>query len=282
MSDYIRTDIKISPFNEDAADLLAASLADIGYESFETDSGRLSAYVQAHAFSEDALKEALNDLPFEVSLSWTNEFIPHTDWNAEWEKNYFQPMVLAGGRCVVHSTFHQDFPQAEMEIVIDPKMAFGTGHHATTTMMVDHLFSLPLKGKKVVDMGTGTGILAIIAKKLGAASAVGIEIDPGAYENALENVALNGEEVEMRLGDVRQLDGIGDVDVFLANINRNIILADLSRYVSTLSRDGVLVLSGFYLSDVPLLERALSANGLTVRSITEQPGSWTSLLAIRP
>lgn len=279
MSDYYRLDLILNPYMKDAADLLAAFLADAGFDSFEELPDGIAAYAPEGEYSEEAVDEIIASFPIPVKISKQVEKIGHKDWNEEWEKNYFKPLVLAAGRCVVHSSFHTDYPEAELDIVIDPKMAFGTGHHATTSMMVDNLFSLDLKEKSLIDMGTGTGILAIIAKKLGAGNVFGIEIDPGAYENALENMTLNQVEFNLLQGDASLLEGMPQVDVFLANINRNIILADLDRYVKTLKNNGVLLLSGFYRADIPLIEAALSRYGMKIASISEEEGDWASIKA---
>lgn len=281
MSDYYKIRFNLTPYNSDAADLLAAFLADIGFESFvETESG-VDAYVQIPMFDTDTLEETLRDFPFDVEIGWEKEFIEQKDWNEEWEKKYFQPLLLGDGRCVVHSTFHTDYSPAPYEIIIDPKMAFGTGHHATTTMMANHLFKLDLKGKKVLDMGTGTGILAILASKLGAGEVTGIEIDPVAYENAVENASLNDAKIHLILGDSRKLENLNGVDVFLANINRNIILADLDRYVETLRDGGIILLSGFYKEDVAILEKALNSFGIRVNEVTELGDNWASIKGIK-
>lgn len=291
MSDYYKVDFKIQPFSDDAADLLAAFLADAGFDSFESDSSaaRLSGYVAADLFRKEAVEEMISSFPMDVSISFRSTLIPHQDWNEEWEKNYFKPLVLADGRCVVHSSFHTDFPSAEIEIIVDPKMAFGTGNHATTSMMVNFLFNLDIKGKRILDMGTGTGILAIIAMKLGASHAMGIEIDPAAYENALENVTLNHTDVLLLQGDASLLKGLDKVDFFLANINRNIILNDLADYVDTMLPGATILLSGFLEEDVPALSAALESFGLRVMEVTTSSpvssdsfGTWAAIRAEKP
>lgn len=282
MSDYYKIVFKITPYIEDAADLLAAFLADTRYDSFQQTTSGLEAYVEASLFKEETIKEIIKDFPMECDISYSYEFIPHTDWNEEWEKKYFNPLVLAEGRCVVRSSFHKDFPHAEMEILVDPKMAFGTGHHATTAMMVNHLFHQEIIGKSVLDMGTGTGILAIVAKKLGAKSVTGIEIDPDAYANALENASLNGVDIDLLKGDAALLENFKDIDIFLANINRNIIIADLAAYIQCLKINGNLILSGFYLEDVPIIENELRRYGMKVaETVTEGKDKWASVRAVK-
>lgn len=206
----------------------------------------------------------------------TTAVVEGRDWNEEWEKNYFQPIVI-GNRCVVHSSFHHDVPEAQYDIVIDPKMAFGTGHHATTSLILDQLLDMPLEGKSVIDMGTGTAILAILAALRGAKPVTGIEIDPFAHANAIENVALNGHpEIRLILGDASALEDVAPAEVFIANINRNVITGDIAAYASRLVAGGTMLLSGFYVEDIPVVEAAASVVGLERCSFTERD-RWTCL-----
>ena len=281
MSNYYKVNFKIIPYNSDAADLLAAFLADIGFESFEESETGVNAYIQELLLDEMAIRDILSSFPFGVEITWKKQFIEHTDWNEEWERKYFQPLVIGDGKCVVHSTFHKEYPCADYDIIIDPKMAFGTGHHATTTMMANHLFNIDLNGKKVVDMGTGTGILAILANKLGAVDVTGIEIDSAAYDNAIENANLNNAQIKIVLGDSNKLEDLHAIDVFLANINRNIILADLDRYVKTLHSESIILLSGFYSQDVNMIEKALISNGIKIEEVVETGDSWASIKGIK-
>ncbi len=250
MNDYRQVRIDMQPASEDASDLMAAFLADIGFESFVPDEKGLTAYVPDKTFDRDALLSVIEMFPIETQISFSDEFVEGQDWNSEWEKNYFQPIVV-GDRCVIHSTFHTNVPEAEYDIVIDPKMAFGTGHHATTSQVIDVLLSLDLKGRKVIDMGTGTAILAILSSMLGAVQITGIEIDDFAYENAIENTKLNNcSNITLINGDASALKDVKDVDVFIANINRNVIMSDIAAYASSLAVGGVMILSGFYLDDI--------------------------------
>lgn len=180
--------------------------------------------------------------------------IADQNWNAEWEKN-FEP-ILVDDKCAVRAPFHNPVTGFAMEIVIEPKMSFGTGHHATTWLMMRALFDLDLKGKKLLDMGSGTGVLAILAEKLGAASCDAIDIDEWAYENALENMQRNGcRRVHCALGGADLL-GEKKYDVILANINRNILTRDAAHYLNVLNNGGLILLSGFYTHDVPLVQDA--------------------------
>jgi ribosomal protein L11 methyltransferase (prmA) len=275
---YVDANACCEPDLTTASDMLSAFLGEIGFESFVFENNVLTAYVRSEAFSSEAFAEVLDQLPLpQITLSAETEEIEGRDWNHEWEKNYFQPIVVAD-RCVIHSTFHTDYPKCEYDIVIDPKMAFGTGHHATTSQIIAQLLEMDLTGKAVVDMGTGTGILAILAAMRGAAPVVAIEIDPAAEVNARENMALNHQaQIDLRLGDATMLEGCR-ADVFIANINRNIILNDLEAYAATLNRDAIMILSGFYESDIPMLQARAAAFGLEYVRHTTQGDNWACLV----
>ncbi len=277
MNDYRELRLNVNPCSEDATDVLAALLADAGYESFVPDSEGLTAYIKAELFDEAALDAALALFPFEAEITRTSVLVEGQDWNSEWEKNYFKPIVV-GERCVIHSSFHRDVPAAEFDIVIDPKMAFGTGHHATTSQVISALLDIDESGLSVIDMGTGTGILAILCSMRGAAEVNGIEIDPGAYENALENVALNAQSdhVTLHCGDASTLPTLPKADLFIANINRNIITADLPAYVASLRPGATMLLSGFYEADIPVIMQVAAPLGLTEVSHSVL-NDWTCL-----
>lgn len=276
MNDYLSVRVDLSPCSTDATDLAAAFLADAGFESFEPDESGLTAYIRASEDGEKLTTEALQDFPFEAEIAISSEFIKGEDWNSEWEKNYFKP-ILIDDLCVVHSTFHKDVPSAKYDIVIDPKMAFGTGHHDTTSQMMRHILSLPLEGKGVIDMGTGTGILSFLAKMRGAENVTGIEIDKPAYENAVDNASLNNCDVRFIHGDASALSEISASDFLFANINRNIILADIDRYASALNPGGTMLLSGFYEEDIPLIMEAANKYGLKEESRLVSEAGWTAL-----
>lgn len=277
MNDYIELNINLDPNpGEDATDFLAGMLGDIGFESFVSNDSGLTAYIASGLWDESSVKDVIDEFPYPCEVSFTHEFIEGKDWNEEWEKNYFQPIVV-GNQCVVHSSFHTDIPEARYDIVIDPKMAFGTGHHATTSLILDQLLSIDLENKSVIDMGTGTGILAILAAMRGAHPVTGIEIDPFAQVNAAENVALNGHsEIKVILGDSSTLEGIAQADVFIANINRNVITGDIDRYAGSLKPGGLMLLSGFYVEDIPVVMEAAAKVGLKKKGFTERD-RWTCL-----
>lgn len=278
MNDYVEVRLDMEPFpGEDATDLMAAVLGDIGFESFVPDGSGLTAYIPDGLYSPESLAEAIADFPFPCAISHKAVFIEGRDWNAEWERNYFKPIVIAD-QCVVHSSFHTDVPAAPYDIVIDPKMAFGTGHHATTSLVAEQLLRMPLEGKSVIDMGTGTGILAILAAMRGASPVLAIEIDPFAHANAGENMALNNHpEIRLVLGDASALPADAAADVFIANINRNIITADIAAYAAALRPGGTMLLSGFYKADIPVIEEAAAPHGLTARSFGERD-NWVCLV----
>lgn len=281
MNDYVELRLDLEPMpGSDATDLIAGLLGDIGFESFVPDESGLTAYISTSLWDESGVDKALEGFPFDCRISRKATVIEGRDWNEEWERNYFSPIVV-GDRCVVHSSFHTDIPEAEYDIVIDPKMAFGTGHHATTSLILGQLLDMPLAGKSLIDMGTGTGILAILAAMRGAAPVRAIEIDPFAQVNAVENVALNGHpEINVILGDAGALEGVDPADVFVANINRNVITGDIAAYSAHLKSGGVMLLSGFYTDDIPVVQAAAEAAGLRYESYTECD-RWTCMRLVR-
>lgn len=278
---YYKVRFECTPCSEDITDLLAAFLADLGFESFEPDDSGLTAYIQESDFSEDAVRDAIAEFPMETSISFSHDFIESQNWNEEWEKHYFQPILIAG-ECVVHSSFHKDIPEAKYEILIDPKMAFGTGHHATTSQMIRYILDInDIEGKSVIDMGTGTGILAILCKMRGAGKVTGIEIDPGAFDNAVENAALNSQSICFICGDASALADMQPADIFLANINRNVITSDIARYAEKIHNGGTLLLSGFYTADIPILMEAAEPLGFSLAQATEEGDHWAALRLVK-
>lgn len=277
MNDYCELRLDLTPCSEDATDVMAALLADAGYESFVADASGLTAYVKSESYSDEALESALALFPFPAKISRRVTTIEGQDWNSEWEKHYFKPIVV-GDRCVIHSSFHKDVPRAEYDIVIDPKMAFGTGHHATTSQVIEAILSTDERGLTVTDMGTGTGILAILCAMRGAERVNGVEIDPAAWENAIENVSLNGqtEKVSLHCGDASLLPTLPKADIFIANINRNIITGDLAAYVGAMKEGGMMILSGFYEADIPVIMEVAAPLGLTETGHTVL-NDWTCL-----
>lgn len=252
MYDYLKFSIETATYDETINDLMAAFLADIGFETFESSEKGINAYVRADLLDRGEFKSVVDNFPIDVKFNINEELIKGQDWNREWEQNYYNPIVI-GNECVIHSSFHTDLPELPIDIVIDPKMAFGTGHHETTSGMINLLLQEDLKGKSVIDIGTGTGILAILCAKKGAREIIGIDIDHFALENAIENGGLNNVLVNWVEGDVSELQRLPSVDIFLANINLNIIMSDISSYSSHVAKGGKLFLSGFYIWDLPMI-----------------------------
>lgn len=237
-------------------DVLAEELGKIEFESFAQTDDSLLAYISATSYNDVLLSETLSAFPLEnVEIFYTKRLIEGKDWNEEWERNYFQPIEI-GTDCIVRASFHAVKDNFKYNIIIDPKMAFGTGNHATTYLMISSILRLNLEGKEILDMGCGTAVLAILAKQKGASRVVAIDIDPWAYDNALENIRLNQtNEINVFLGGAEEIEAAGSFDYIFANINRNILLQDVHQYSKALNPDGVLYMSGFYTEDIPLLEQ---------------------------
>ncbi len=280
MNDYIEVRFDVEPCDATSTDVLAAMLCDVEFESFVPDESGLTAYVKRELYNEAAIADIVKSFPLQAQINWRAEVIEGQDWNSEWEKNYFQPIVV-GDKCVIHSSFHTDIPKVEYDIVIDPKMAFGTGHHATTSLIIRQLLEMSLDGLSVMDMGTGTGILAILSAMRGAGKVSAIEIDEFAYVNAVDNVKINGEpQINVMLGDASLLANEEPVDVFIANINRNIITADIAEYAKTLKSGGIMLLSGFYEEDVEVIMSQARLHSLDYQSHTVQD-HWTCLRLVK-
>lgn len=262
---YFEFTFTTTPCTETVNDVLAALLGDAGFESFVEREGGLLAYIQQSLCNEAAIKVALDEFPLaDTHIAYTFVEAEDKDWNEEWEKNYFQPIVI-GNRCVIHSTFHKEVPQAEYDIVINPQMAFGTGHHETTSLIIGQLLESSLNGKSLLDMGCGTSILAILARMRGAAPCLAIDIDEWCVRNSLENIKLNQmTDITVEEGDASSLEGKGTFDVVIANINRNILLADMKQYVACMHAGSELYMSGFYVDDIPVIRAEAERNGLTL------------------
>ena len=263
MNDYTKIEFKVTPNEEVATDVLAALLAEVGFESFVPNEEGLEAYVPHNLYDESNITAVVENFPLEgYTITYNSEFIEGEDWNAEWEKNYFQPIVL-GEECVIHSTFHTDVPKARYDILIDPKMAFGTGYHQTTCHMLRAILASDMNGKSVLDMGCGTALLAILARKHGATDVVAIDIDEFAYENAKENVVLNNTpDIEVRIGGADAIKENDCFDYVIANINRNILLADMVNYVRCMHPGSQIFISGFYTEDMEVLKEEATRHGL--------------------
>ena len=276
---YFEINFSILPFEEYISDVLASELGEIGFDSFVSTAVGLDAYALETAFDEVKLKDLLDNFPFEASIEYKVTKIESKNWNEEWEKHYFEPIVI-GNECVIHSSFHKNVPIAKYDIIIDPKMAFGTGHHETTSLVIGRILQMELQGKSLLDMGCGTAVLAILASMRGARDIVAIDIDTWCTENSIENLQMNHiEGVEVLLGGAELLAG-KYFDIILANINRNILLADMERYADCLSTGGELYMSGFYVQDISLIEAEANRNGLTLIDYHEK-NNWVAVKTIK-
>ena len=246
---YIEVDIFLSkkkPFT----DIITAKLNEIEFESYQQTEYGLQAYIQERLFNKDLLNDSFSILENKVDFSFKIKEIKQQNWNASWESS-FQPVVI-NEKCIVRAAFHQK-TDVEFEIVITPKMSFGTGHHATTFLMMNAMFNLDFINKNILDIGSGTGVLSVLAEKLGAKNILGIDIDNWAFENSKENTILNNcNRINFEIGDVSNLED-KKFDVILTNINRNIILKDLDNYSAALNSGGQMLLSGFYTDDESLI-----------------------------
>lgn len=260
-------------------DILAAELGEIGFESFVPGETGLLGYIPDTAYSPEQLREKLAAFPLDnVTIRYTEKQVENKDWNEEWEKNYFQPIRI-GRECLIRASFHADEPGYAYPILIDPKMAFGTGNHETTYLMIERILQNDLNGKEVLDMGCGTAVLAILARMKGAARVVAIDIDRWAYDNALDNIRLNAvDSIEVKLGGAEQIADAGPFDLIFANINRNILLADICRYAEAMKPGASLFMSGFYTEDLPLIEAECRRRGLKPRTHAAK-NNWAVLVA---
>lgn len=275
--DYTKTTINIYPAEDWIRDIIAAQLADIGYESFvETDTG-LEAYIPEDRYDEENFNLVLNEYRTTFYFTVLQEIIKDQNWNQVWEKNYFKPLVVAG-KCLVRAPFHSEYPKAEYEIVIEPNMAFGTGNHETTSMMLECILENDFKNKTVLDMGCGTGILGILASMKGAKNVTAIDIDEWSFIGAKENAALNHiKNIEVKHGDASLLEE-EKYDFIFANIHKNVLIEDMAVYAENLNSAGKIFLSGFYQTDLKEITEVAEQNGL--RYINHnQNNNWVVVIA---
>lgn len=262
--------IQVTIPTRDFQEVLIALLGEMGYDGFEQEDERLQAYIRADKFDETALHELLTA----HGLTYTLQQIAERNWNEEWEAA-FQPVVVEGF-CAIRAHFHPPMPEVEYELIITPKMSFGTGHHATTYMMLQAMRGIDLRGKRVLDFGTGTGVLAILAERMGAVHVAAIDNDDWSIENARENVVTNGcSRIEVLKRD-RVADVEGPFDVILANINKHVILKQLGNLEQQLTADGVILLSGLLSDDAEDVDNEAAKNNLSV-SERMTKGSWICL-----
>jgi len=269
---YLAYNFTVSP-KEPATEILIAELGLAGFESFVENENGVIAYIKKEEFS-DTILDDINILKNdEFQTSYTKEEIVQVNWNTEWEKN-FKP-IQVDDQVSIRAPFHQN-PNLKYDIVIEPKMSFGTGHHETTHMMIQHLIELDLKDKTVLDMGCGTGILAIFAEMKGAKPIDAIDIDTWCYENSIENCERNKcEHISIFEGDASLLIN-RKYDLIIANINRNILLSDIRIYANCLNDNGILLLSGFYQEDIAIIDTEASKYRLKLENIIER-NNWVAL-----
>ena len=273
MNSYIAIHCKVNPV-QPFSEILIAQLAEIGFEMFEEKEDGFDGFIRKENFTESLLDtvEFLQPNDF-CSAHWHIEEIESQNWNEEWEKNY-PPIKVKN--IYVRAPFHPDASDNELEIIIQPKMAFGTGHHATTAMMMELMLAANIADKHVLDMGCGSGILAILASKLGCITATAIDNDPNCVLNSIENIETNKiRNIEVLQGDALSLKDL-KFEVMLANINRNILLADIASYNIALSDGGQLLVSGFLTEDVELITQAFGKYGLKLSSM-KQNQNWAAM-----
>lgn len=261
--EYIEVSLKIDPYTEENAEIMMAELAELPFESFTEADPYLKCYIPKEKYDPRNLKLFLSGLDYDFNIDFNATLMPSVNWNFVWESQ-FSPIVV-DGLCTIKATFHKGLKRTRFNITIDPKMAFGTGHHQTTYMMCRALLrhEADIKGKIVMDMGCGTAILAILAAKMGAGHTYGIDIDAVAAASAFDNARKNrvSRHVETYCGDASLLQR-GKYDILLANINRNILLEDIPTYAVSLKKDGLLFVSGFYTEDFPMICSSARRAGL--------------------
>ncbi len=256
------------------ADIVAAQLGEIGFDSFEETTLGFVGYCPTNIFDEEEMTRAIDSLPCHVSYRYRIEPMEDKDWNETWEQNSFEPIDI-DHRCIIFGTKDSGKFNCEYPILINPKQAFGSGHHQTTRLIIRYLLDFDLKDKAVLDMGCGTGVLGIVAAKRGTKKVVAIDIDEWSQRNAQENAALNGvsDRIEVRLGSAEQI-GSDHFDLILANINRNILLEQMAFYAAALNAGGALIISGFYSTDVPILQKKAEEVGLKLIA-QKSDDDWT-------
>lgn len=272
--DYKKVTIEITPFAEWLREVITAQLANIGFDSFIDILSGVEAYVPIDNYNKGELNAVLDEFSEEFSFDVKSELIEDRNWNEEWEKNYFKPLVVAD-QCVVRAPFHNEFPHLKYEIIIEPNMAFGTGNHETTTMMLEFILNAELSGQKVLDMGCGTGILGILASMRNAKSVMAIDIDQWSYDGTSTNVELNNiKNINVKLGDASLL-GDETYDLILANIQRNVLLNDMPTYNKVLNEGGTLIMSGFYSEDLQAIKNKAESLGLQDAGYTQR-NNWVA------
>ncbi len=255
---FMEVKFNIEPI-EPARDILMAELSELGYDSFEEDEDGLKAYIEKERFDSTKIRSlyVLNDRHFKISFDSSE--LPDTNWNAEWEKSY-APIDI-DSKILVRALFHPPSDHHEYDILIDPRMSFGTGHHSTTRLMLRNALQKDLEDKTVLDMGCGTAVIAIFCKMCGAKDVLAMDIDENCVRNSMENCIMNHVEIDVQKGEAHSLNGL-QFDIIFANINRNVLLEDMVRYTDSLNDNGTLVISGFYEQDIKVLREKARSCGM--------------------
>ena len=256
---FLAVHFTVGAAQEFLSDLLMNELAAIGFDSFDTNEAGFSAFIPEHLFKEEIMQEQLAGYAADFEFTYTMQIIPYQNWNEVWESNF--PPVIVSEQVYIYANFHPAEPQYPYQIKMHPKMAFGTGHHETTLQMAEQLLDLAVEGLSVLDMGCGTGVLAILASLKGAKSILAIDNDPIASNSATENFEINEVIGEVICGDAKDIQGLS-FDLILANINRNILINDMAAYAASLVTGGTILFSGFYEEDLSFIKQAASENGL--------------------
>lgn len=269
--EYIELKCELSNESFDVSEQVIANLGELGFESFVEEADYVLAYIPGNKFNEEVLSQELKSVVPIKSYSW--KVIADQNWNAVWESN-FQPVTISN-RCYIRAPFHPANPNMEFELIIEPKMSFGTAHHETTSLMIQYLLELNLQNHSVLDMGCGTGVLAILSALKGSRDVTAIDNDEWAYLNSIENIARNNTpNIDVYHGDASLLIN-QEFDVIIANINRNILLNDIPYYVKCLKNQGILLLSGFYETDLNAITHCCETYGLTYQS-HKVMNNWTA------
>lgn len=275
---YTQISFTLNPDSEENREILIAMLAELPFESFDESETQIMGYIPGESADLDAVGAITSALPFSVETE--SVLIPDQNWNEVWEKNYFKPLLI-GNRCLVRAPFHTEYEPAEFELVIEPKMAFGTGNHETTTLIAEQILDMDVADKTVLDMGCGTGILGMLASLKGAKSVTAIDIDTWSFESTVENARLNNiANIEARLGDASLL-GNEMYEIIFANIQKNVILADLPVYEKVLLPGGKIYLSGFYTHDMAAVKEKAESLGLWETGFQEK-NNWVVSVFEKP
>ncbi len=273
--DYIEVECTFSPFSEITSEICVAKLGLAGYESFTETRQGIKAYIPKSEFDESILQSTLKEMiQFDVNSRYKLHEIPGQNWNKKWEAD-FNPVII-GNKCIIKAPFHSIDKKFKYEIIIEPKMSFGTGHHETTSLMVEQLLDIDLSGKQVLDMGCGTAVLAILASMCGARKVTAIDNDDWAFRNSLENVERNNcQNINVLLGDSKLIEG-EKYDIIMANINRNVLMSDIANYAQCLQDKGTLIMSGFYSEDSRIILDKCREYNLIIE-LKKQKNNWVAV-----